>query len=166
MSLAKMSNKMSTELNPRTTKLEFFGVPGMLSSRASGRFVYLFLGIGTTVLTLILPFIPYLLYFGCSEEMGGCTPNPMDLFQKLAHDLSTFDRVVARLWDPQAMVVFLGWLVYLVFCWAILPGDWVEGPVLRDGTRRVYKINGASSVFSSGLTSGLKGRLQPFKPCC
>jgi delta14-sterol reductase len=48
----------------------------------------------------------------------------------------------AKLWDAQAFLVFVAWMVYIFIAWAILPGDWVEGTLLRNGTRQKYKING------------------------
>ena len=48
------------------------------------------------------------------------------------------------LWDNQAAVAYFGWIFYCYICWLIIPGDWVEGSMLRDGTKKKYKINGLS----------------------
>lgn len=94
-----------------------------------------------------LPLVPYALYFGCSEEGGGCYPNVFDLAATLSRRFTTSEGLLS-LWDPQAALVWLGWMVYLYVCWAILPGDWIEGLEIRDGTRKQYKINGMYGVWS------------------
>lgn len=38
--------------------------------------------------------------------------------------------------------MFVAWMAYIVVVWATLPGDWVEGTLLRNGARQKYKING------------------------
>ncbi|KAG8955904.1 erg24, C-14 sterol reductase [Tulasnella sp. 424] len=131
------AKKESSELNPRSQKLEFFGVPG------------------TTILTLTVPLVPYGLYFTCSEEAGGCPPKLWDVVLLRVHELSSLDGWKS-LWDTKAFTALTGWLVYLVVLWAILPGDWVEGLQLRDGTKRKYKINALGALFMTlGLVGGM-----------
>ncbi|KAJ2911340.1 hypothetical protein MD484_g9074, partial [Candolleomyces efflorescens] len=124
---SKQGSPKNAVLNPVTTKYDFFGPPGAFL-------------ISTTV-----PPIIYALYFGCSEANGGCPP-------RMA--LSTLqDRVFSALqdpswwkslWDTEATLMYLGFYAFCVLAWAILPGDWVDGTVLRTGGTIKYKINGES----------------------
>ncbi len=112
-----------SDLNPRTARYEFFGPPGALS------------------IILLLPITTYALYFGCSEEIGGCPP------------AWATDRVITAvsslewwkgLWDTEAACIYLAWYAFCVIAWAILPGDQIEGVALRTGEKKKYKINGTS----------------------
>lgn len=47
------------------------------------------------------------------------------------------------LWSWDVAGVYLGWYLWTVVCWAVLPGEQFTGVELRDGTRLKYKINGA-----------------------
>jgi len=47
-----------------------------------------------------------------------------------------------KLWDWGAAGVYAGWYAFTVICWNILPGEQVEGTVLRDGKRKMYNLNG------------------------
>ncbi|KAG8862449.1 erg24, C-14 sterol reductase [Tulasnella sp. 330] len=124
------------KLNPKTTKLEFFGVPG------------------TFLLVTTLPFVVYGLYFSCSEETGGCPPNLYYLGIYVSQRFSNFDGWMS-ICDTQAAAVFAGWLVYMIACWRFLPGDWVEGQKIRDGTVQKYKINALPTLlFTLGVVSG------------
>ena len=110
-------------LNPRTTSYEFFGPPGALA------------------VSLGVPFITYMLYFGCSEQWGGCPPEIPKLgayFKDSVLDTSNW----SKLWDTQAAVYYLAWYAFCVVAWLILPGDWVEGTLMRNGQKKSYKING------------------------
>ena len=63
----------------------------------------------------------------------------------MTHQFGSVDGLI-RLWDQKAAIVFIGWLSYNALCWKILPGDWVEGLPLRDGSKKQYKINGAFPI--------------------
>ncbi len=116
---------MSKELNPRTTKFEFFGPLGAL------------------FISIAMPSTPYLLYFSCSEAFGGC-PSSLAAFPNRAlFSVSTLEWW-KNLWDTQASLIYLGWYAFCVTAWAILPGEQVEGGVLRTGKRKKYKLNGTS----------------------
>ncbi|KAF7374817.1 Glycosyltransferase family 2 protein [Mycena sanguinolenta] len=66
------------------------------------------------------------------------------------------------LWDTQASLIYLAWYAFCLVAWAILPGDLVPGTVLRTGERKLYKINGFSTLLLAlGLTSGLIYRNGP-----
>ncbi|KAJ2918430.1 hypothetical protein MD484_g1922, partial [Candolleomyces efflorescens] len=136
---SKQGSPKNAVLNPVTTKYDFFGPPGAFL-------------ISTTV-----PPIIYALYFGCSEANGGCPP-------RMA--LSTLqDRVFSALqdpswwkslWDTEATLMYLGFYAFCVLAWAILPGDWVDGTVLRTGGTIKYKINAFSTyLLTMGIVTGL-----------
>lgn len=124
--MASKVAKPSAELNPRTTTYEFLGPPGAL------------------LISLGVPAMTYMLYFGCSEQFGGCPP-PLP---------SIHDRVIASigdpqwwysLWDTEAAIMYLGWYAFCVLSWLVLPGEIVEGTTLRTGDRKKYKCNGMYS---------------------
>ncbi|POV97142.1 hypothetical protein PSHT_14729, partial [Puccinia striiformis] len=98
--------------------------------------------------TLSVPFFTYWLNLTCSPQTG-C------LLSYQVLDLQT-------LWDTskyfslEACSVYLGWYIYLVLCWLILPGRWVKGTVLRDGTQLSYKINAFNTLmFTVALTAAI-----------
>ena len=39
--------------------------------------------------------------------------------------------------------MYLGWYAFCVIAWLVLPGDWVEGTLMRNGKKMKYKINGS-----------------------
>eukprot|EP00656_Telonema_subtile_P047929 TRINITY_DN558_c0_g1_i3.p1 TRINITY_DN558_c0_g1~~TRINITY_DN558_c0_g1_i3.p1 ORF type:complete len:397 (+),score=99.83 TRINITY_DN558_c0_g1_i3:93-1283(+) len=50
-----------------------------------------------------------------------------------------------ELYNNQAMGAFIGWNVLLAMLWAVVPGSWVDGVKLENGTHLRYKMNGFSS---------------------
>ena len=38
--------------------------------------------------------------------------------------------------------MYLGWYAFCVIAWFVLPGDWIDGTLMRNGKRMKYKING------------------------
>ncbi|KAJ7037473.1 ergosterol biosynthesis ERG4/ERG24 [Mycena alexandri] len=121
---------MASTLNPRTTSYEFLGPLGAL------------------FITLGVPLGTYLLFFGCSEESGGCPPTVVP-----AH---IFDGTWWKgLWDTQAALLYLGWYSFCFLSWAIIPGATAEGTTLRTGNKKQYKINAFSTfILALGLTLG------------
>ena len=114
------TNKL-VDLNPRTTTYEFFGPPGALA------------------VTILTPLTVYSLYYGCSEETGGCPPSlSLSQLTDRLSDPSTYK----NLWDTQAAKLYLAWYAFCLLAWYILPGQWVEGTKLRNGGRIRYKMNG------------------------
>ena len=97
-------------------------------------------------MSLGVPFMTYLLYFGCSEQWGGCPP-PLNILGKLLKDSILDVSNWSKLWDTQAAVLYLGWYAFCVVAWFILPGDWVEGSQMRNGKKMSYKINGAAFML-------------------
>ncbi|OSD07127.1 ERG4/ERG24 ergosterol biosynthesis protein [Trametes coccinea BRFM310] len=135
------SSKTSSELNPRTTHYEFLGPPGALA------------------ITIGVPFMTYALYFGCSEQTGGCPP-PIDT-AVIVESLSSLSWW-ASLWDTQATLLYLGWYAFTVAAWYVLPGDWIEGTTMRNGGKKKYKINAFSTMLLAlGITSGILYRYGP-----
>ena len=88
-----------------------------------------------------MPSTIYALYFVCNEQSGGCPP-PLTALPIHAYNALTDPAWWLSLWDTQAFLVYLAWLAYNILVWLILPGYWVEGMQLRDGTKKWYKING------------------------
>lgn len=136
-----MALTSTTVLNPRTTHYEFLGPPGAL------------------LVTVFVPITAYALYFGCSESSGGCPPR---ISYPAVIDTLSDPSFWKSLWDTQAALIYLGWYAFCVLAWAILPGDWVEGSQLRDGGKKLYKINAFSTfLLTLGLTSGYIWRFGP-----
>ncbi|EJF63318.1 ERG4/ERG24 ergosterol biosynthesis protein [Dichomitus squalens LYAD-421 SS1] len=134
-------SKDATDLNPRTTHYEFLGPPGALA------------------ITIGVPAMTYMLYYGCSEETGGCPP-PIDV-DIILNSLSTVD-FWKGLWDTQAFLAYLAWYAFTVVAWFILPGDWIVGTEIRNGQRKKYKINAFSTMLLAlGLTAGTLYREGP-----
>jgi hypothetical protein len=121
-----MSKQKDSVLNPRTTSYEFLGPPGAL-----------LISVGAPVAT-------YGLYFGCSEQSGGCPPTLA--FDRISIALSD-PAWWKGLWDTQAALMYLSWYTFCIVAWAVLPGERVAGTTLRTGEKKLYKINGTISVL-------------------
>ncbi|KDR79042.1 hypothetical protein GALMADRAFT_138002 [Galerina marginata CBS 339.88] len=131
------------KLNPRSPHYEFLGPPGALA------------------ITLGVPFITYLLYFGCSEAAGGCLPQPSSIPDRILSSVSN-PNWWKGLWDTEASLMYLGWYAFCVVAWAVLPGDQVAGTTLRNGGKKQYKINAFSTfLLALGVTSGVILRYGP-----
>ncbi|KZT11974.1 ERG4/ERG24 ergosterol biosynthesis protein, partial [Laetiporus sulphureus 93-53] len=129
-----MSTTTTKELNPRTRSYEFLGPPGAL------------------FVTLSVPATTYAIYYGCSEETGGCPP-PIALPAII--DALSDPAWWKGLWDTEAMSMYLGWYAFCVAAWFILPGDWVEGVQMRNGQKKQYKVNAFTTfLLALGLTFG------------
>jgi hypothetical protein len=118
-------------MNPPTAHYEFLGPPGALA------------------VSLLVPATTYALFFACNEQ-NACIPALAS--DRVVAALSDPDWWLA-LWDPQAALIYLGWYVFCILVWAILPGDWVKGTTLRNGGHQSYKINGTTFLFSSSFLS-------------
>ncbi|KAF5359665.1 hypothetical protein D9756_003221 [Leucocoprinus leucothites] len=121
-------------MNPPTSHYEFFGPPGALA------------------VTLTVPTFAYALSFSCNEG-NACLPQ-FDS-QAVVAAVSNPDWWFS-LWDTEASLMYLAWYAFCVLSWVILPGDWVEGTTLRDGTKKKYKINAFSTfLLALGIVSGI-----------
>ena len=112
-------------MNPPTRHYEFGGPAGAL------------------FVTLTVPAVAYALFFVCNDA-NACRPT-LDYDTLLSAVPSLSD-----LWDSDAALIYLVWYVFCVLAWAILPGDWVDGTTLRDGSKKQYKINGTTPNRPSG----------------
>ncbi|KAI0345721.1 ERG4/ERG24 ergosterol biosynthesis protein [Trametopsis cervina] len=138
-----MAVSSRAELNPRTTRYEFLGPPGALA------------------ITLGVPAMSYALFFGCSEKSGGCPP-PLSTIIPSISSAVTDNAWWRSLWDSQAFAAYLAWYMFTVVAWAVLPGDWIEGTLIRDGTRKKYKINSFSTfLLALGIAFGMILRFGP-----
>ncbi|KAF9052515.1 ERG4/ERG24 ergosterol biosynthesis protein [Hymenopellis radicata] len=141
--MSPTSKTTSKELNPCTTKFEFFGPPGAL------------------FISIVAPSTPYLLYFSCSKESGGCPPSLASLPNRALFALSSLEWW-KNLWDTEASLIYLGWYAFCVVAWAILPGEQVEGGVLRTGDKKKYKLNALSTLLLElGITAGIINKYGP-----
>ncbi|KAF9221728.1 ERG4/ERG24 ergosterol biosynthesis protein [Gyrodon lividus] len=134
-------------LNPRTTTYEFLGPPGAF------------------LITIGVPIMTYLLYFGCSEAAGACPPSyvltPSLLVERVQQAVSDKQWWMG-LWDTEAALIYLAWYVFCVVAWAVLPGDWVDGVTMRNGQKKKYKINAFSTfLLALGITTGYIMRYGP-----
>ncbi|KAJ8695605.1 erg24, C-14 sterol reductase [Pleurotus ostreatus] len=111
-------------LNPRTKEYQFFGPPGAL------------------LVTISSPLIAYALYFGCSEESGGCPPGNFAAWIPSVTSSTTRLDWWMSLWDSEATVIYLAWYLFCVVAWAILPGNDFQGVLMRNGQKKTYKVNG------------------------
>lgn len=134
--------KRAYEAAPRSHGYEFGGLPG------------------TVGIVLAVTFFSFFFGIACNER--GCPPSPwVDYLRQGAHSLTSLEFYLS-LWDAQAVVAYLAWTTYCVACWAILPGEWIEGSVLRDGTKLGYKINGARGPALSIHIADNVQALRPF----
>jgi hypothetical protein len=121
-----MSREKDSILNPRTTSYEFLGPPGAF------------------LISVGVPVTTYALYFGCSEETGGCPPTLVPERIPLAFSDPAWWK---GLWDTQAALLYLAWYAFCLVAWVVLPGDFVTGTTLRTGGKKLYKINGTISII-------------------
>ncbi|BEJ11975.1 hypothetical protein CspHIS471_0204350 [Cutaneotrichosporon sp. HIS471] len=128
--------KSYAELNPRLKPTEFFGP------------------VGGFVLTFVTPIVGYGLFYGCNEVTGCSVPPTRNFLQWIGDWPSS----AGALWEWKAAGVYLAWYMWTVLCWNILPGEWIEGTLLRDGTRKKYKMNGNglwTLILTLGITAGV-----------
>ncbi|CAG8447250.1 8314_t:CDS:2 [Diversispora eburnea] len=126
--LIKKDNEQDI-FNPKTIEFEFLGP------------------IGAFLMVTFLPILLYILFLGCQPD--GC-PSPI-LIQFLINpknvtSLLTLNNISA-LFDGKAFVAYIIYLIYLVLAFLIIPGRWIEGTQLRDGTRLKYKENGFNCML-------------------
>ncbi|OCF36699.1 delta14-sterol reductase [Kwoniella heveanensis BCC8398] len=121
------------QLNPRSKPTEFFGP------------------LGTAAISVLAPLFTYIFFFACNDAVG-CTPTTVRGWQQAWEYVSNFPSTAGHLWEWKAAGVYTAWYAYTVLCWAVLPGDKIQGNLLRDGTRKTYKMNGLYTLL---LTLGL-----------
>lgn len=121
-----------SQLNPQSKATEFFGP------------------IGTLGVTIVAPLTAYFLFYACNESTG-CPPTTRLDWIKVRDNFADWPSVAGQLWEWKAAGVYLAWYAFTVVCWAVLPGDEVQGNLLRNGTRKTYKMNGTFWVFFSDV---------------
>lgn len=118
-----------SELNPRSKATEFFGP------------------IGAAAVTLGTPFTAYALFYACNEVTGCAGSTAGATLAEVFGDKLAWPSTAGRLFEWKALAVYSAWYAWCVLCWAILPQEWIEGGLLRDGTRKKYKMNGTRFIF-------------------
>lgn len=118
------------QLNPRGKATEFLGPLGAI-------------GVST-----VAPLTAYFFYYACNESTG-CPPRSVRDWSTILDRLGGWPSTAGKLWEWKAVGVYLVWYTFCIACWAILPGEKVEGNLLRDGRRKTYTMNGM--LISSGI---------------
>ncbi|CAH7688666.1 delta14-sterol reductase [Phakopsora pachyrhizi] len=111
------------ELNPRTNEFEFGGILGALG------------------ITITVPIFTYLLNLSCQPIVGG----KLNSFETISKIQEVWNET--RLFSHEGFNLYFCWYIYMVLCWAILPGRFVQGTVLRNGDRLTYKINAFATLI-------------------
>ncbi|KAE8215197.1 hypothetical protein CF327_g1493 [Tilletia walkeri] len=116
-------------INPKSEHTEFGGTPGALFVSTS------------------VPFLTYYLFYACNEALGcPLLPAKMDfspIFTLMKQGiLETFK-------DTTGWTLYFSWYAFTVLAWAVLPGKWVPGVVLRTGEKLEYKINAFASFIAT-----------------
>lgn len=110
------------------------------------RQAFVFFGpFGAAFIIVFLPLVVYALFFLCHQEF--CL-SWRDLWQiprlnvKAPFQLSWDVEMWHRFFSLQALGVILGWFAFQVLLYYLIPGKYVPGTKIRDGSRLYYKING------------------------
>ncbi|OWZ74451.1 hypothetical protein AYX14_00098 [Cryptococcus neoformans] len=129
--------KTYQELNPRSKPTEFFGP------------------CGTGAITLFAPLFAYIFFFACNDAVG-CTPTSVQGWKDAFALVGNYPSSAGKLWDWKAAGVYLGWYAFCMICEVVLPGQKVQGNLLRDGRRKVYRMNGLYTfLLALGLLTGV-----------
>ncbi|WVO16402.1 hypothetical protein L204_104077 [Cryptococcus depauperatus] len=138
---AHPTKKSYAELNPFSRPTEFFGPWG------------------TAAITLCTPVLAYLIFFACND-VAGCAPTSLRSVWRLVGD---YPDAAGKLWEWKAAGVYVGWYVFCIVCELVLPGERIQGNLLRDGSRKTYRMNGESVALA--LTDGVPGALRRLLGC-
>lgn len=103
--------------------------------------------IGTFTLLFVMPAVVYFLYFSCNAT--GCASVVPLWFPDSIKNLPTVD----MLFSMKGTLIFLGWFAFQAVMYIALPGRWIDGVLLEDGTRLSYKMNGMRSNVRLGMRS-------------
>eukprot|EP01006_Ploeotia_vitrea_P012373 TRINITY_DN32816_c0_g1_i1.p1 TRINITY_DN32816_c0_g1~~TRINITY_DN32816_c0_g1_i1.p1 ORF type:complete len:446 (+),score=203.50 TRINITY_DN32816_c0_g1_i1:42-1340(+) len=101
--------------------------------------------VGVSCMMVALPVVVYALYFLCNDQ--GCLE--LGVFGSRGVWWPAVDLAAVEWLDRSAAVAAVGWFVWLVALYHVLPGKWVKGTETPDGERLDYKCNG----FVSGMFS-------------
>ncbi|CAG8439121.1 14822_t:CDS:2 [Cetraspora pellucida] len=119
-----MPSKNKSVLNQKTTKYEFLGP------------------IGAFLMITVLPILVYVLHLSC--QFDGHPSRELIVYLSDINNLKTLFTLsnIFSLFDPTAFLAYIIYLAYLIVIFYLIPGRWVEGTQLRDGTKLKYKENG------------------------
>ncbi|CCC71926.1 hypothetical protein NCAS_0I02580 [Naumovozyma castellii] len=131
-----MTKKSS--LNPKTTKFEFGGV------------------LGTMVMTVALPILSVILnqMIRPDYHIEGCFRN-FD-WNRVTQGLQPVSGLIS---NTRTWTYYILWFLSLLFFDTVLPGKWMQGITLRDGSSLWYKINGISVVAMLSLILAVRWKL-------
>ena len=109
------------------------------SDAAKSHFDYEFSGplIGPIALIIGLPTICYLLFYACNAH--GCAS-----WTAISY-LPGFGDTPLITWS--GLLVYIGWFVFVTLLHLTLPGTWVTGTTLPNGSVLEYKLNGAIALI-------------------
>lgn len=93
---------------------------------------------GTTMCVIFLPLVIYSLFFLCNSEV--CLSFDIMGFdwKKWLHELPS----VKSLFTLPSILMYVGWMSFHVILERILPGELVEGALLKNGKRLPYVMSG------------------------
>ena len=97
--------------------------------------------IGAMGIVICLPLVIYLLFFLCNDTH--CLRNPFDWH----HIIFTFESMTEQLTNTsfftlRGCMIYISWMAINVLLNYLLPGEVVEGVLLRNNTRLKYKLTG------------------------
>ncbi|KAL1923256.1 uncharacterized protein VTP21DRAFT_9632 [Calcarisporiella thermophila] len=118
----------SRDLNPKTQHYEFGGP------------------LGTILVMLSSSSIVYFLFLTCNEKQG-CSIDPSSLRQAW-HNFQW-----RNIFDWNVTILYLLWVSFQAILYYIAPGKTGHGPLLRDGSKLIYPINGLSAFIITMMTA-------------
>lgn len=115
-------------LNPKTTHLEFSGLPGALA-----------ISIGLPAVLILFELLCNRVYLAQGISLN---------FAAIKDQLpNSWEAVKLLVFDPLCWKAYVTWFFTLAACDVWLPGQTLKGVPLRDGTRLTYKINGIAMLI-------------------
>merc|ERR1711939_283640 len=101
--------------------------------------------LGALGVVIAAPFFAYWLPLACASAHA-CPPWPLPTFLSWHKDAfgaatSGDERWWAGFWSNDAALVYGAWYAWTVVCWRVLPGEQVQGVPMRNGERKLYKMN-------------------------
>ncbi|KAI8075921.1 ergosterol biosynthesis ERG4/ERG24 [Gilbertella persicaria] len=126
---APQTSTQPQELNPKTTHYEFGGPVGAFGM--------------VTILPLLVLF-----FATCCDKTG--YPSKAFMEDPKSTILSKLSlEYLFSLYDRSAFIVYFAFVAMLAAFYVALPGDYIPGTLLRDGTRLKYRMNGFSSFHAT-----------------
>ena len=113
--------------------------------------------IGATFLVTLLPILVLVLYYGCNKEYCA-TWNISSILQTLYSTITNPTNLFNSIFDKEklynALIIYVGWMLFQLILERILPGEIAEGVPLEDGTKLKYTISGHLQFWISILAMG------------